>query len=39
MKDDLWSRVRGLGNVTWKGCEWIELLVVRTRLTGQEQYS
>ena len=34
MKDDLLARVRGLGSVTWKGCEWVELLVVRTRLTG-----
>ena len=31
MKDD---RVRGLGSVTWKGCEWVEVLVVRARLTG-----
>ena len=21
MKDDLWDGVRGLGSVTWKGCE------------------
>ena len=26
--------VRGVGSVTWKGCEWVELLVVRTRPTG-----
>ena len=34
MKDDLGARVRGLGSVTWKGCEWLELLVVRTRPIG-----
>ena len=34
MKDDLWARVRGLGSITWKGCDWVELLVVRTRHTG-----
>ena len=34
MKDDLWARVRGLGSVTSKGCEWVELLVVQTRLIG-----
>ena len=34
MKDDLWARVRGLGSITWKGCDWVELLVVRTRRTG-----
>ena len=28
MKDDLWARFRGLGSVTWKGFEWVELLVV-----------
>ena len=28
MKDDLCATVRGLGSVTWKGCEWVELLVV-----------
>ena len=28
MKDDLWARVRGLGSITWKGCDWVELLVV-----------
>ena len=21
VNDDLWDRVRGLGSVTWKGCE------------------
>ena len=31
---DLWDRVQGLGSETWKGCAWVELLVVRTRLTG-----
>ena len=31
---DLPARVRGLGSVTWKGCEWVELLVVQPRLTG-----
>ena len=34
MKDDLLARVRGIGSVTWKGCEWVELLVVQARLTG-----
>ena len=34
MKDDLWARVRGLGSITWKECDWVELLVVRTRRTG-----
>ena len=34
MKDDLWARVRGLSSITWKGCDWVELLVVRTRRTG-----
>ena len=34
MNDDLWDRVRGLGSETWKGCEWVELLVVLTRLRG-----
>ena len=34
MKDDLRARVCGLGSVTWKGCEWVELLVVRARLIG-----
>ena len=34
MKDDLWARVRGLGSITWKGCDWVELLVVQTRHTG-----
>ena len=34
MKDDLWARVRELGSITWKGCDWVELLVVRTRRTG-----
>ena len=34
MKDDLLARFCGLGSVTWKGCEWVELLVIRTRLTG-----
>ena len=33
--DDLWDRVRGLGSETWKGCEWVELLVVLTRLRGR----
>ena len=28
MKDDLWARVRGLGSITWKGCDCVELLVV-----------
>ena len=27
MKDDLWVRLRGLGSATWKGCEWVELLL------------
>ena len=34
MNDDLWDRVRGLGSETWKGCEWVELLVVLIRLRG-----
>ena len=34
MKDNLWARVRGLGSITWKGCHWVELLVVRTRRAG-----
>ena len=34
MKDDLRAKVRGLGSVTWKGCDWVELLVVQTRLIG-----
>ena len=34
MKVDLRARVRVLGSVTWKGCEWVEFLVVRTRLTA-----
>ena len=34
MKDDFLARVRGLGSVTWKGCEWVELLVVQIRLAG-----
>ena len=34
MNDDLWGRVRGLGSETWKGCDWVELLVVLTRLRG-----
>ena len=34
MNKDLWDRVRGLGSETCKGCEWIELLVVRISLTG-----
>ena len=34
MKDDLCARVRGLGSITWKGCEWVELLVVWEGLTG-----
>ena len=34
MKDNFWARVRGLGSLTWKGCDWVELLVVRTRRTG-----
>lgn len=25
--EDLWDRVRGLGNETWKGCEWVDLMV------------
>ena len=29
---NLWERVRGLGSETWKGCEWVELLVFLTRL-------
>ena len=28
MKDDLWARVGGLGSITWKGCDGVELLVV-----------
>ena len=34
MMDDLWARVCGLGSITWKGCDWVELLVLRTRRTG-----
>ena len=34
MNDDLWDRVRGLGTIGWKVCDWVELLVDRTRLTG-----
>ena len=30
IKDDLWARVRKLGIVTWKECEWVEFLVVGT---------
>ena len=29
MNDDLWGRVRGLESKTWKGCECVELLVLR----------
>ena len=36
MDDDLWARVRGLGNETWNGCERVELLVVLTRLRETE---
>ena len=32
MNDELWDRVRGLSSKTWKGCEWVELLVVLVRL-------
>ena len=38
MKDGLGARVGGLGNVPWKGCEWVELLVIRTRLTGRGDF-
>ena len=34
MKDDLQARVCGLGSVTLKGCEFVELLVVQACLTG-----
>ena len=34
MKDDLRARVRGLDIITWKGCDWVELLVVRARRSG-----
>ena len=30
MNDDMWDRVRGLDSGTWKGCEYVELLVVMT---------
>ena len=32
--DDLWDIFCGLGCETWKGWEWVELLVVLTRLRG-----
>ena len=34
MKDDLRARVRGLGSVTWKGYDYVELLVFLTHLAG-----
>ena len=34
INDYLQNRVRGLGSVTWKRCDWKEPLVDRTRLTG-----
>ena len=32
--EDFWDRVGGLGGETWKGFEWVELLVFLTRLRG-----
>ena len=32
MNDDLWDGVRGLVSETWEGNEWVELLMVLTRL-------
>ena len=34
MNEDLWDGLRGLGSETWKGYEWVELLVVWTRPSG-----
>ena len=34
MNGALWDRVRGLRSETWKGCEWVELMVVLTCLRG-----
>ena len=34
MHGDLWDRFCGVGSETLKGCEWVELLVVLTRLRG-----
>ena len=33
--DDWWVRVREVGSETVKGCDWVELLVVLTRLRGR----
>ena len=34
MNDYLWDRVRGVNSETLKGCEWVEPLLVLTRLRG-----
>ena len=34
INEDLWNIVRGVGSETWKGCEWVELLVVWTLFSG-----
>ena len=34
MNEDLWDRLHGISSETSKGCEWVELLVVRTRLNA-----
>ena len=37
MNEDLWDKVRGLGSETWKGCEWVEVLVVLTATNKRQQ--
>jgi len=39
MKGVLWARVRVVGSIAWKGCDWLELLVIGTRLTGSGIFS
>ena len=34
MIENVWERVRGLDSMTWKGCDWEELLVGLTCLRG-----
>ena len=36
---DLWGRVDGLGSETWKGFEWLKLLVFLIRLRGSSTIS
>ena len=37
INDDLWDRGYGLGGETWKGCEWIELLLFQSHFSEQRK--